>query len=235
MPIADTAPPDRRDETEYLVRQLMEGNAITNHRTVRQRKDGELVDVALTLSPIRDEAGELVGMAGIIRDISEELEIERERCGCSSRRPRPGAAPRSSSGALRSSSRSTPRSTARSTTRSCCGGWRGSRCRASRTGARSTCRATAARSRRLAVAHSDPKQERFAWELEDRYPTDPDATQGVPEVLRTGKPELYPEITDEMVEAERARSRAPRDHPRARPALGDARATARARADARAS
>ena len=57
----------------------MEGHAITNHRTVRQRKDGELVDVALTLSPIRAETGELVGMAGIIRDISEELEIERER------------------------------------------------------------------------------------------------------------------------------------------------------------
>ena len=53
---------------------------------------------------------------------------------------------------------------------------------------------------RLAVAHSDPKQERFAWDLEDRYPTNPDDTQGVPEVLRTGKAELYTEITDEMIE-----------------------------------
>ena len=79
MSIADTAPPDRTDEANYLVRQVVEGHAITDHRTVRRRKDGQLVDVALTLSPIRDATGEVVGLAGIVRDISEELEIERER------------------------------------------------------------------------------------------------------------------------------------------------------------
>ena len=48
-----------------------------SHRAPAQGR--QLVDVALTLSPIRDDAGEVIGMAGIIRDISEELEIERER------------------------------------------------------------------------------------------------------------------------------------------------------------
>jgi signal transduction histidine kinase len=54
---------------------------------------------------------------------------------------------------------------------------------------------------RLAVAHVDPAQVTFAQELTERYPPDPAASTGVPNVLRTGRPELYPEITDEMLVA----------------------------------
>jgi PAS domain S-box-containing protein len=55
--------------------------------------------------------------------------------------------------------------------------------------------------RRLAVVHPDPAKERLAWELEERYPVDPDAPVGLPAVLRTGEPELVPEIPDSLLEA----------------------------------
>lgn len=53
----------------------------------------------------------------------------------------------------------------------------------------------------LAVAHADPAKAAWAWELQDRYPPDPDASTGPPNVLRTGVSELYPEITDDMLAA----------------------------------
>jgi PAS domain S-box-containing protein len=53
---------------------------------------------------------------------------------------------------------------------------------------------------RVATAHSDPAKLPLAAELEQRYPTDPDAETGVPAVLRTGEPELYHDIADELIE-----------------------------------
>ena len=54
---------------------------------------------------------------------------------------------------------------------------------------------------RLAVAHADPAKIEWANELQKRYPVDLDAPQGVPNVLRTGVPELYADIADEMLVA----------------------------------
>lgn len=51
----------------------------------------------------------------------------------------------------------------------------------------------------LAVAHIDPAKVIWAKELNTRYPPDPNAVTGVPQVIRTGKPELYPEIPDELL------------------------------------
>lgn len=53
--------------------------------------------------------------------------------------------------------------------------------------------------RRLATRHSDPQKVRRAEELRRRYLPDPDAPIGVPKVVRTGKPEFYPQITDDML------------------------------------
>lgn len=53
--------------------------------------------------------------------------------------------------------------------------------------------------RRLAVAHVDPEKVRWAYELQERYPVDMDAPTGLPAVLRTGKAEFIPEITEEML------------------------------------
>ena len=53
----------------------------------------------------------------------------------------------------------------------------------------------------VAVSHVDPAKVRWAWELRERAPTKMDAPMGLPNVLRTGRSELYEHITDEMIEA----------------------------------
>jgi PAS domain S-box-containing protein len=53
---------------------------------------------------------------------------------------------------------------------------------------------------RLAVAHEDPEKVRWAYELQERYPPNPDDRFGVPQVLRSGEPEFLPEIPDEIIE-----------------------------------
>jgi serine phosphatase RsbU (regulator of sigma subunit)/anti-sigma regulatory factor (Ser/Thr protein kinase) len=57
------------------------------------------------------------------------------------------------------------------------------------------------RIRNAATAHTDPDKVKFAADMRTRYPTDVDAPTGVPNVIRTGRSELYPEVTDEMLEA----------------------------------
>ena len=57
------------------------------------------------------------------------------------------------------------------------------------------------RLQRVAVAHVDPEKVQLARSLEERYPSNPDAPRGTWHVLRTGKAELIPEITDEMLVA----------------------------------
>lgn len=53
----------------------------------------------------------------------------------------------------------------------------------------------------VAVAHADPARVEWAWRLERRYPPDPDASTGPPNVARTGVSELYEQVTDEMLVA----------------------------------
>ena len=57
----------------------------------------------------------------------------------------------------------------------------------------------AGETRQVAVAHVDSAKVNEAKELSERYPTDPDAAYGVPNVIRTGKPELHAEVPDELL------------------------------------
>jgi PAS domain S-box-containing protein len=53
---------------------------------------------------------------------------------------------------------------------------------------------------RLAVEHEDPEKVALAYEIERRYPTDPEAPSGVPQVIRSGEPELMPEIPEALLD-----------------------------------
>src|SRR3954454_18812281 len=53
----------------------------------------------------------------------------------------------------------------------------------------------------VALAHADPEREDWAWALNDRYPPDPDAPSGAAHVIRTGRPELVPELPPGTLEA----------------------------------
>ena len=52
---------------------------------------------------------------------------------------------------------------------------------------------------RVSVAHMDPAKVRLAWELQERLPTSVNDPTGVPNVIRTGQPELWPEISDQLI------------------------------------
>src|SRR6202166_1593647 len=64
-------PPERRDEERTIVEQLTRGERIDHFETVRMRKDGSLLDVSLTISPMKDASGRVVGASKLARDITE--------------------------------------------------------------------------------------------------------------------------------------------------------------------
>ena len=78
----------------------------------------------------------------------------------------------------------------------------------------------------VAVAHVDPAKVRWARELQDRYPPDPDSPTGAPAVIRTGRSELYPRDRQRAAGGRRARRGADPARPRAADALGDGRPAA---------
>jgi PAS domain S-box-containing protein len=71
QPIAMLIPEDRLDEEPAIIGRIKNGEVIDHYETVRRRKDGELIDVSVTISPIRDAAGAIVGASKIARDITE--------------------------------------------------------------------------------------------------------------------------------------------------------------------
>lgn len=79
--IAMLLPPDRQEEETEIIARLRQGKQIDHFETVRQRKDGRLIDVALTISPVRDERGTILGISSVTRDITERKRAEKERDG----------------------------------------------------------------------------------------------------------------------------------------------------------
>ena len=75
-PIAMLVPPDRDDELPTILRRLTEGTGIHYYDTLRVTKDGRLVDISLTVSPIRDSADVLVGASSIARDVTKQKAAE---------------------------------------------------------------------------------------------------------------------------------------------------------------
>lgn len=64
------SPPDRFDEVRYLLSQVQQGTSVEALETVRRARDGRLIDVSLTVFPIRDEQGAVIGASATTRDIS---------------------------------------------------------------------------------------------------------------------------------------------------------------------
>ena len=72
-------PPERLHEEDEVLARIRQGRAISDFETVRVRKDGTMVDISLTVSPVRSTAGEIIGVSKIARDISGRNRLERER------------------------------------------------------------------------------------------------------------------------------------------------------------
>ncbi len=78
QPVSVLVPFDRAAELDGGREELKRGKWIESIETMRRRKDGQLIDVSLTQSPIRDEAGNVIGISSIIRDIGERKRLEAE-------------------------------------------------------------------------------------------------------------------------------------------------------------
>jgi len=76
-PISLLVPPDRQGEERVFLQRVSTGESIVEFETIRLRRNGKLFEVALTLSPIRDANGSIVGISQIARDISERKRLER--------------------------------------------------------------------------------------------------------------------------------------------------------------
>jgi len=79
QPISFLAAPERAKELAPLLEQVGRGEQIRLLETTRRRKDGELVEVSLSISPVRNKAGRIVGVSTNARDIGERKRAERER------------------------------------------------------------------------------------------------------------------------------------------------------------
>jgi PAS domain S-box-containing protein len=70
-------PPERLDEERMILERLRQGERIEHFDTVRVSKDGRLIDVSLTISPLRDASERIVGASKVARDISERKRAEQ--------------------------------------------------------------------------------------------------------------------------------------------------------------
>jgi PAS domain S-box-containing protein len=76
QPIRKIIPPELQDEEERILNTIAHGRRIENFETVRLTRDGRRIDVSLTISPIRDENGRIVGASKIVRDITQRKQTE---------------------------------------------------------------------------------------------------------------------------------------------------------------
>ena len=72
-------PADRQNEEDEVLARIRSGQRVDHFETIRQRKDGSTLPISLTVSPILDASGRVVGASKIARDISERQQLERER------------------------------------------------------------------------------------------------------------------------------------------------------------
>jgi PAS domain S-box-containing protein len=76
-PVTFLIPSDRHPEERTILERISRGGRIENYETVRRRKDGSLIDVSLTISPLRNAEGKIVGASKIARDITRRKRAER--------------------------------------------------------------------------------------------------------------------------------------------------------------
>ena len=75
-PLSLIIPPGCQEERHRLSERVLQGNSVENHETMCVRKDGTRIDVALTISPVRDRDGKIVAMSTIARDITQRKQSE---------------------------------------------------------------------------------------------------------------------------------------------------------------
>ena len=78
-PVTVLIPEDRLDEEPHILERIRRGERVDHYETLRQRKDGRLINISLTVSPVKDDDGRIVGASKIARDITERKHGEALR------------------------------------------------------------------------------------------------------------------------------------------------------------
>ena len=77
-PVNILIPPDLQSEEDVIIKSIRSGKKIDHFQTVRIAKDGKKINISLTVSPVKDSHGNVTGASKIARDISDQLQKERE-------------------------------------------------------------------------------------------------------------------------------------------------------------
>ncbi|MGR8931494.1 MAG: PAS domain S-box protein [Gammaproteobacteria bacterium] len=77
-PMSMLVPPDRPSEEHEILARIAQGKKVDHFETVRYRKDGSLINISVTVSPIVDDSGKMIGVSNISRDVSEHHRTEIE-------------------------------------------------------------------------------------------------------------------------------------------------------------
>jgi PAS domain S-box-containing protein len=177
-PLALLVPPDHPDEVPGLLERIKRGERIEHFQTVRLRKDGSGVDVSLTLSPVRNAEGRIVGASKIARDITASKRHEASLRFLAEASKVLSELLDVHSTLQKVASIAVPHFA----------DW----CAVDLLEADGSLH-------RLAVAHVDPARIKLAHELQQRYPPHPDSPHGLPQVLRTGQSDMMSDIPDELL------------------------------------
>lgn len=78
-PMSILTPPGHADHSEQVIANIQRGQRIAHYETFRRRKNGEVIGVSLSVSPVRDADGTLLGASSILRDVTERRRAEAER------------------------------------------------------------------------------------------------------------------------------------------------------------
>jgi two-component system CheB/CheR fusion protein len=77
QPITMLIPPDRQQEEPEILERLKRGESVNHFETIRVRKDGSPLEISLTISPIKDATGQVIGASKVARDITEHKKAEK--------------------------------------------------------------------------------------------------------------------------------------------------------------
>ncbi len=173
-------PEDHCEEVAQVLERISRGERIEHFETVRRRKDGTRVDVSLTISPIVNEEGKVVGVSKIARDISFTKRNQKMLHFLADVSKVMGELLDVNSTLQKVASLSVPQ------VADWCAIHMLDGCE---------------HAQLVAVAHAQPDQVDIAEHLYREYPPPEDAQYGFRKVMRTGKSELVSQVTDEMLQA----------------------------------
>lgn len=180
QPITLIFPPDRQDEFAKIMGQIALGERVGHFETTRIRKDRTILPVSISVSPIHDSKGHIIGASAIARDISERKHAEEQARFLAN-----------VSKVLESTLdyQETLANIAQMVVPQLADWFvvdlideHG-------------------QFELIEVDHKDPEKVKWAKQIRNKYPIDPHAPTGAPNVVRTGQVEFYAEITDDMLVA----------------------------------